>query len=571
MTGLQRTVLGVLILLCCHVMPAAAQERAGEVLQQMERGDTAPKPLPAPPKLDGLPKKELEKPRVVTPEDNTRLFIKQITVDGRGMLESTEISAITAPLERKHHALAALVTVADRLTTLLRAHGYLSSYAYIPPQELKDGVLTVKIIAGVPGVITVNGNQSYSSDFIRGHLEKLKGSGPLNEADLMRQLLILNEYDSLQARAALKAGKEPGSTDIQVSVTDKRPFHAALSYDNFGSHSISRSRLSGHIGAGNLAFNGDLLTLSGMTGLNTIDIDRLSYGRAEYRTAINHSGTRLGAYYANNLYQAGGNIAGLDLNGRANVAGLYLSHPLIRKAADSLTFKLGFEYKDVSDYLLGGLNSRDKIRTLQTELYHDSADHWGGRNILSAAWVMGLKGVLGGAEGRDSKSSRMNATGDFNRLTFDAARYQSLGGRHQLVLKAGGQYSPDELFVAEQYFLGGAYSIRGYRPSFRSGDSGYTLGAELHLALTNAAPNTGELIPPLGSASLYLVPFVDQGGVYRNNPQPGEAASADLTSAGAGLRLYWGKVSARLDCAVPQSGGWMIKNAQTWLQVAVSF
>lgn len=571
MTGLQKTVLGALILLYCHVMPAAAQERAGEVLQQMERGDTAPKPLPAPPKLDGLPKKEVEKPGAVTPQNDTLLFIKQITVDGRGMIESAEIRAITAPLEGKHHALAALVTVADQLTTLLRAHGYLSSYAYIPPQELKDGILTVKIIAGVPGAITVNGNQSYSSDFIRGHLDKLGGGGPLNEAELMRQLLILNEYDSLIARAALKAGKEPGSTDIQVSVTDKRPFHAGLAYDNFGSHSISRSRLSGHIGVGNLAFDGDMLTLSGMTGLNAIDIDRLSYGRAEYRTAINHSGTRLGAYYANNLYQAGGNIASLDLNGRANVAGLYLSHPLIRKAASSLTLKIGFEYKDVSDYMLGTLNSQDKIRALQTELNHDVSDSWGGRNILSAAWVMGIREILGGADGPDPKSSRQNATGDFNRLTFDAARYQKLGRQHQLVLKAGGQYSPDELFVAEQYQVGGAYSVRGYRSAFRSGDSGYTLGAELHLAVTNASPNTGELIPPLGSASFYLVPFVDHGAVFRNNPQPGEVESADLTSAGAGLRLYWGKVSARLDCAVPQSGGWMLRNTQTWLQVAVSF
>ena len=571
MTITRRAAPALIFWLCCHALPAVAQERAGEVLRQLEQGDTTPKKRPALPALDGLPQQESEKARRITHEDTTRFFVKRIEVHGGGLLTEDEVNTATRPVDGTQQTLAELLAVADKLTTLLRTKGYLTSYAYIPSQELKDGIITIRVIAGTLGNVSVSGNQSYSGAFIRGHLEKLKDTGALNEAELMRQLLILNENDSLDARAALRAGKEPGSTDIQVSVKDKRPFHAGLGYDNFGSNSISRSRLSGHVGVGNLAFDGDMLTLSGMTGLNAIDIDRLSYGRAEYRTAINHSGTQLGAYYANSLYQAGGNIASLGLNGRANVAGLYLSHPLIRTSSNSLTLKLGFEYKDVSDYMLGVLNSRDRIRTLQTELNHDFSDPFGGRNVLTAGWVTGLRGFLNGAEGRDSKSSRLNATGDFNRLTLDVARYQSLGGQHRLVLKAGGQYSPDELFVAEQYSLGGAYSVRGYRPSFRNGDSGYTLGAELHLALTNAVQKSDDLIPPINTTSLFLVPFVDHGGVYRNNPQPGEASSSDLTSLGTGLRLYWGNVSARLDCAVPQTGGWMIRNTQTWLQVAVSF
>ena len=158
------------------------------------------------------------------------------------------------------------------------------------------------------------------------------------------------------------------------------------------------------------------------------------------------------------------------------------------------------------------------------------------------------------------------------RFTLDAMREQHLGDRYRLLLKAGGQYSADPLFVAEQYSLGGAYSIRGYRPSYRSGDSGYSVGAELHLALLRGAtPAKTGIIPPVSALSFSLVPFLDHGGVYRNNPQPGELSEAYLTSLGSGLRMNWGPLSARLDWAVPRDGGWLLKRALTTVQVAVSF
>lgn len=567
------------VVLCCFLVllgvPSVhAQERAGEVLKQFERQEPAPKARTVPPAIEVDTEKDRQKQRRITPEDSTPIFIKGIVVkDDRRLLTADEIGVITRSQEGKQQPLAELLAVADRLTALLRSKGYITSYAFIPPQEVKNGLLSIEIMAGGLGAVTVAGNQSYHAGFIRGHLEKFRSDGVLNESGLMRQMLILNEHPSLEARAALKAGTAAGTSDINLAVRDKRPIFGSLSYDNFGNGNISRDRISVVLGAGNLALDGDTLSLFGTTGLRKLDIDTLAYGRIEYLAPVNYSGTRLGGYYANSLYRADGDIATLDLNGKADVAGLYVTHPLVRQAADSLTFKLGFDYKDVSDYMLGGLNSRDSIRTLTTELSYDGVDRLAGRNLLSAGWVMGLRGGLGGAGGPDPKSSRQNATGDFHRLTLDAARYQNLGGQHRLVLKAGGQYSDDELFVAEQYQIGGAYSVRGYRPSFRSGDSGYTASAELYFALLQPAVSgvSGGFLPQLGTLSLFLVPFVDHGGVYRNDPQAGESHEAHLTSVGTGLRIGSGGLSARVDWAVPERGGWRLGDSMTTVQVTAAF
>lgn len=54
-----------------------------------------------------------------------------------------------------------------------------------------------------------------------------------------------------------------------------------------------------------------------------------------------------------------------------------------------------------------------------------------------------------------------------------------------IIIKGAGQFSEDALFIAEQFSIGGAGSIRGYSPSSQSGDSGYNLTAELQLSPTS--------------------------------------------------------------------------------------
>lgn len=573
MTIKKRTALALMVWLCCHTFPVHAQERAGEVLKQFEQHETAPKPRPATPVIESDADKDGRKLRKITPEDSTPVLIKNIVVEGGGKLLTTEeISAITKPAEGKWQTLAELLVMADRLTTLLRSKGFITSYAYIPAQELKEGLLLFRIAVGTLGEVSVSGNQRYSAGFIRGHLEKLRSEGALSEAGLMRQMLILNEHPSLDVRAALKAGSTPGSSDIALAVQERSSVYGSISYDNYGNRNISQDRFNASFGAGNLALDGDLLTLSGSTGLSRLDIDRLAHGRVEYRAPVNYSGTRVGGHYSNSLYRVGSELAVLDINGKAHVAGLNVTHPLLRQASDSLTLKVGFEYKDISDHMLGSLSSRDRIRTMTMEVSYDGVDTLAGRNLLTLGWVTSLQPLVGGTKASDTDSSRLNAGGGFNRFTLDAMREQHLGDRYRLLLKAGGQYSADPLFVAEQYSLGGAYSIRGYRPSYRSGDSGYSVGAELHLALLRGAtPAKTGIIPPVSALSFSLVPFLDHGGVYRNNPQPGELSEAYLTSLGSGLRMNWGPLSARLDWAVPRDGGWLLKRALTTVQVAVSF
>lgn len=230
-----------------------AQEKSGEVLQQLEKKEVIPaEKAKEPPVIE----KE-ERPEVKV-KDGEKIFVKQFTVQGATLLSEETIRSITAPYENKELTLREISAVAEAITNEYRKKGYIIAYAFIPAQDLKDGVVGIKVIEGKIGDIAVSGNKYYKSEFIQKHIERARKDPSLKEDTLERALLILNEYPSLNVKTSLKAGKEPGTADILAQAKDKRYISLSLNYDNFGSNTISKHRASIWFDTGSLVADGDL-------------------------------------------------------------------------------------------------------------------------------------------------------------------------------------------------------------------------------------------------------------------------------------------------------------------------
>lgn len=544
--------------------PALSQDRSGEILQQLEKKEIVPKETPEKPVIE---KKE-EKPKEAV--DGKKILIRQIKLQGATLIEEQTLKTILSKYENKELTLSEINQIAEDITASYRKRGYILAYAYIPPQEIKDGILEISVLEGRIGKITVRGNKSYSTEFIQKHLERIKQDPSPREETLERALLLLNEYPSLNVKASLKAGTDLGATDIAAQAKDSLPVSGSLSYDNFGTNTTSKHRLNAAFNIGNLITSGDYLMLRGLTGFDRIDLNKLSYGRAEYLFPIDYNGTKLGAYYANSIYEAGESYTILNIHGKAHVAGIYLTHPIIKKRDKTLDVRFGFDYKDVYDYMLDSIRSKDNIRVFNLGMTYDCIDRVKGRNIINLTYHQGVSDLFGGNGENDPDASRLNADGAFAKYTADIIRLQKLPGYNHLILKASGQISEDNLFVAEQFMLGGAGSVRGFRPASQSGDSGYFGSAEFHLS--PIYPEAKIFNQNIGD-TIKLVLFADHGGVYKNKVQPGENKDDYLTSIGAGLRLYAGKhFSVRYDYAVPKiNGSFNSNNSEHYVQVTVRF
>lgn len=123
---------------------------------------------------------------------------------------------------------------------------------------------------------------------------------------------------------------------------------------------------------------------------------------------------------------------------------------------------------------------------------------------------------------------------DFGKFQTNVFYQKSYG--HGQLISAGlnGQYSANNyLPSAEQFYIGGVYSVRGYEESILSGDDGYNFNLEYAM--------------PVGQkGSIYT--FFDYGSVH------GDSAFDDHTLAGTGIgfkKTFNDKIYANISLGVP--------------------
>ena len=126
--------------------------------------------------------------------------------------------------------------------------------------------------------------------------------------------------------------------------------------------------------------------------------------------------------------------------------------------------------------------------------------------------------------------------------------FQTLG-----LLKINYQASPDRLVSSEQFQLGGAYTVRGYKEGALIGTSGLITNAEWYwpcpfIPKSLRIPFSGESV----RAGTQLVGFVDFGANWVNKPVNRAERSDYLLSTGLGLRVHLTKhLTGRLDLGIP--------------------
>ncbi|MCM8770825.1 MAG: BamA/TamA family outer membrane protein [Candidatus Omnitrophica bacterium] len=524
--------------------PVIPSTKTGAVEQQFEERAPIYQPTEEEPTFFKLEKPEEE---FIFPED-LKVFIKRIDISGNTVLSTKQIKKITSQYENKELNFKALKEMAKAVEKRYRKQGYFLASVYLPQQEIKDGVLKIVILEGRLGKVLVKEARFYNQEFIRKNFHPAK-SGVIHYARFVKSLMLLNENSKCEVRATLVKGKERGTTDVILTVKDKLPLNLGYSFNNFGSRYISKRRNDFNINYTNLIAAGDTLSLRTVFG---DPFNRLKFARGEYSLFINSYGTRLKFSYDWLEFDAIRELAILDTSGKSKIYGVDLIHPLIRNRNTNLDVGIGFDYKQVYDYLLGEVNSDDELRVLKFKFKFDHLDNFAGRSYLLGMASFGIKDIMGALRDDDVWASRRGAGGEFSKLNLALVRVQKMPFSSYLIIKAAGQYASDDLCIPEQFSIGGADSVRGYPPSEYLGDEGYETSLELRIP----PPFAGNIKIPFLKRRIkdmvQIIGFIDHAGVYYKHYLFGERRSNRLTGAGVGLRLNLAAdITARIDCGFP--------------------
>jgi len=535
----------ILFLSLCSVsfaQPAGA--KAGAVGQQLEQRKAAYKPFP---KEETLFKLERPEQEFSYPED-LRVFIKEIQLSGNSVVSDQELKQITSKYEGRELSFKELKDMTASLEKIYHDRGYFLASVYLPEQEIQYGILKIVILEGKLGKVLVKDNKFYNQEFIRKHFHADR-KGVIHYAEFVKSLMLLNENTDCEVRATLVKGKERGTSDIVLSVKDKLPLHLSYGFNNFGSRYISKRRNDFSISYNNLVAAGDTLAFRLVYG---DPFNRLKFAHGEYGWFLNSYGTKLRFSYDWLEFDSGRELRQFLAAGKSKIYSVDITHPLIRNRNTNTDLGLGFDYKQVYDYLMGETNSNDQLRVLKLKFKFDHLDNFSGRSYLLGMVSFGFKDIMGALRKDDVWSSRLGAGGEFQKINLAFVRVQKMPFSSYMILKADGQYASDDLTVPEEMAIGGADSVRGYPQSEYLGDQGYEVTLELRVP----PPFVGNTkIPFLGKRIkdvVQVIGFIDNAGVYYKHYSVGEQRHQQLTGAGAGLRfnLPW-DITARVDCGFP--------------------
>lgn len=459
-----------------------------------------------------------------------RLTVDSFVFEGNHLASEAELQAVVAPFVGESLSLEELRQVAERVTEYHLEHGYKLARAYLPEQDFANGTVRILVHEGKIDRIEVAGAKYHSPELIRSYFDGAEG-GDYVDGEIIRPLLLINELPDVKANVQMQPGSQEGTSTMVVTLKERNPFEVSLGYNNYGTPSTGENRAGLTLAHNNLSGVGDRLAVNGTFGFPARSTAYLTAG---YQRPLNTDGLSLGVSYSNSAYVLGGALEVLDVRGDADIYTVSLGQALCRSLSHQSDVGLDVTHARVDTTILGGAFSRDEY-TKARVFYQGRWIHPENQTYLRAGFTQGFVEP-------STIPSRVGVGQSFSKLNLDLLQMHRLGPQWRLALRASGQLA-DSLVAAEQYSVGGPYTVRGYPQGEFLGDSAYAIGGELLWSVLRDDPDL-----------VTLAIFVDHGGAILSQPQPGERHSRQLTGAGVGVRFRFNEdTQARLDLGFPLS------------------
>lgn len=491
---------------------------AGGQLQQIPQTPVAPR---------AAPEIRIQQEAAPAPAgaDQVKITVRSLRVTGAQVYSEPELVEAAGFRPGSELSLADLRAMAARITAHYRARGYFVAMAYLPEQEVKDQAVTIAVAEGRYRNVTVNNSSNLADRVVRGGLEGVNSGDAIVLAPLESRLLVLSDLPGVNVRSTLVPGASVGTSDLLVDVTPGKRISGSIDADNAGNPYTGPWRAGATVNLNNPLGLGDVASLRLFTSG-----DGLNYARASYQVQVGRG--QAGVAYSRLDYRLGKEFESLDAHGTAQIASVYGRYPLVRSRNDNLYLQLAYDAKRFQDRVDSVPSVTDKrAQVWMTSLYGDHADSLGGggQTAYGVIWSSGTIDIrTPEALAADAAAARSN--GRFNKLSFNAARSQTLAGPFSLYGAVSGQLASKNLDVSEKMELGGMNAVRAYPEGEAYADEGYLLTLEGRMALGRWS----ERMP----GQVQLVAFVDAGSV-RTSHSPWAAGQNRRTLSGAGVGVNW--------------------------------
>lgn len=470
--------------------------------------------------------------------DQVKVVVNSLRITGASAFSESDLLAQTGFTPGSELTLVDLEAMAAKISRHYRRNGYFVARAYLPAQEIKDNAVTIAVSEGQYGNITLRNTSNLSDSLARSQMAGLSSGDTITELPLESRLLLLSDIPGVHVTSTLAPGASVGTSDLIVDVAPGRRVSGSIDADNAGNPYTGANRIGATIDINNPLGLGDVAELRVLTSG-----EGLKYARASYQLQVGKG--QVGVAYSWLDYSLGKQFESLHAHGTAQIASVFGRYPLIRSRDNNLYAQLAYDHKTFEDKVdaTESVTNR-KSDVLMASVYGDHRDQLGGGGFSSYGLTLSagkLDIQTPAALTLDAQTAQTN--GNFNKLSFNAARLQNLGGPFSIYGAINGQIASKNLDISEQMELGGMNAVRAYPEGEAFADEGYVATLEARMQLPKFSSLPGHL---------ELVGFVDTGTVtlHRN---PWFEGQNRRTLSGAGVGLNWG-----------EAGNFLVRTSYAW-------
>ena len=536
----------------------AAVPGAGQILQEIQ-------PVKPPVPSSGGTGLTIQRQDGSTLPPSAPFEVKTIRITGNTLFDTPTLHALVADAVGKSLTLAQLNELAARITDYYQRNGYPLARAIIPAQVIREGMVTIEVIEARYGKVSLENSSRVNDPLLQDTLAAdVQGGAPIAQTPLDHALLLLSDIPGVAVSATLKPGDAVGTSDLVVTTTPSGPFVTGnVMLDNYGNSYTGRPRLGLTVNLNNPLHHGDVLSLSGLSSGSG-----MNYGRIGYETLVNGRGTRAGGSYSALHYILGSPLAALNAHGTAEVASVWVRHPLLRSREFSLYGQLQYDWMQLQDRIDATAIRTDRtLNNWTAGVSGDARDTLlaGAVNTWNVSFTTGRVGFDDPAA-QLADAATANTQGTFSKWNANLARLQGLSAKSNLYISLAGQWADGNLDASKKMIAGGPYTVRAYDIGAVSGDSGYLGTAELRYDLGAAL-----------SGKWQAMAFVDSAHVTVNQ-NTWVAGTNSATLSGAGVGLNWAgpyQWSARAHIATPIGGTPALigstSSSRIWAEISKAF
>ncbi|SHE57738.1 ShlB/FhaC/HecB family hemolysin secretion/activation protein [Vibrio gazogenes] len=408
--------------------------------------------------------------------------------------------------------------------------GYVTSRAYLVPQDLTSGELKIVILEGKLEALKFNGRtEGFLNNAFPGLIDHI-----FNLREIEQGLDQINRLSRYNAQIKIRPGSKQGYSIVDIRSETRFWGNTSFGVENSGQKSTGETQFRYALNAENIIDALDQWSLSGSRSLDpptghaseslSLSLD-IPYGRwnANYRTAYSS-------------YESGfvSNDFVFGTSGKTNSHDVTLKRLITRDAQSKSFVTMGLNHRREKNYLMDSLIVSSSRNLSSAYVGLDYSTRLGsGFLTVSPRLTMGSD-LFGGERNQPGFPKAQ-----FRKGTLTASYTQPFQSGPVFTSTLFAQWSNDTLYSSQRLSIGGEYSVRGFKDVSISGDEGYYWRNDLSYPLGT--------LPYIGQVSALWA--VDTGSIVRDKNDALERGS--LMGSSLGIQTRSRRVSSSLAIGMP--------------------